>query len=105
MPFSGTSRTGRHVIRAIVYWVRYQLIKLNAIKSKKLPSMIMFQRITLNSILDFPFLISSALEDVASILRYINVSILFYSITTKISVRLDERNIFLKTEIHVDLLL
>ena len=30
--------------------------------------------------LDFPFLISSALEDVASILRYINVSILFYSI-------------------------
>ena len=30
--------------------------------------------------LDFPFLSSSALEDVTSILRYINVSILFYSI-------------------------
>ena len=28
---------------------------------------------------DFPFSASSALEDVASILRYINVSILFYS--------------------------
>ena len=28
--------------------------------------------------LDFPFLTSSALEDVTSILRYINVSILFY---------------------------
>ena len=30
--------------------------------------------------LDFPFLTSSTLEDVTSILRYINVSILFYSI-------------------------
>ena len=32
--------------------------------------------------LDFPFLSSSALEDVTTILRYINVSILFYSILT-----------------------
>ena len=30
--------------------------------------------------LDFPFFASSSLEDVASILRYINVSILFYCI-------------------------
>ena len=32
--------------------------------------------------LDFPFFASTTLEDVASVLRYINVSILFYSTLT-----------------------